>query len=678
MVTYAQGHLLKLKTIEEYLGVDAKPWRMDVLPYIPNEFQLVPSDGWQESQLKVIDSLINRNDVDEVVHFGDPDNEGELLVREILFYCNNRKPTKRLWCNSLVPSVVADAYYQLEDINAHTDKYFQALARQQTDWLLGINLSRYMIMKTGQNLPVGRVLVPIVKYIYDRDLAIKNFNVTKTWGVSAKVKKDKWETEINTSDPELIFDEADKEEAEKTAESLNNKPKKVESIKVSKKKISPKRLFNLGKFQSEMNKQFGYSLKEAGDIAQSLYESGYITYPRTSVEYLSSKEQNSMKKTITVLSSLGFPVEFHNDKSVFDDSKCVDGHTALVITSNIPNQQTLDSMPEKEKNGYNLILNRTISNFMEYPIIEVTVVTFNCDNVRFKVSGHKVLREGFLKYENSRIKATLPDFVEGENVDMTLYVKERKTSPPSPVSPSDLLEYLANPFADQLRKINKKDDTEYYNLLKEGASLGTEATTMNIVNNAIKYGYISATKKSYSITDKGIALIQLLDQFQINLYRERNVELSKAINAVGKRAITITDNKDKVKAELKKVFEANAQTQVIVNIPDKNSVGTCPKCGAPVYEKQNSYQCSGKQNGCKFFINKNDAFFGRYGKTITPATAKKLLGKSHQVTLNKLKSKAGNEYSITIIADYENTDYDKGEFTKYKTEFPPKKIPKKK
>ena len=174
-------------------------------------------------------------------------------------------------------------------------------------------------------------------------------------------------------------------------------------------------------------------------------------------------------------------------------------------------------MSEREKNGYQTILNRTISNFTELPIIEETVVEFECDGIVFKTSGHKVLRDGFLKYEKRNIKAPLPDFKEGEAADMTFSVKEKETSPPSHVSPTELLNYLANPFADQLKKMKKADDTEYYNLLKEGASLGTEATTMHIVNNAVKYGYITASKKSYSITEKGIALISLLDQFHMIL-----------------------------------------------------------------------------------------------------------------------------------------------------------------
>ena len=670
IITYAQGHLLKLFTIEEYEGLPEKPWNFDVLPYIPKEFKLKPSEGWQSEQLKVIKNLINDNNVSEIVHFGDPDNEGELLVREILFYCNNRKPVKRLWCKSLDPPVVADAYYNLEDINQYTDKYFQALARQQTDWLLGINLSRYMIKKTGKNFPVGRVLVPIVKYIYDRDMLIKNFSSIKTYGINALVKKDNWKTEINTSKPELIFDESDKELADETAKRLNSKEKKVDSVTVSNKKVRPKKLFNLSSFQSEMNKQYGFSLKESLSIAQSLYESGYITYPRTSAEYLLHKEEHAMKRTIDLLKKMGYPVEFHNDKSVFDDSKCVDGHTALIITSNIPDSSTLNSMSEKERNGYKVIFNRTISNFTELPIIEETVVVFDCDNIKFKTSGHRVLKDGFLKFEKRNIKNPLPAFKEGESVDMNFVAKERETVPPSHVSPTELLNYLKNPFADQLKKINKKDDSEYYELLKEGASLGTEATTAQIVNNAIAYDYIKATKKSYSITEKGIALIGLLDQFHINLYRERNVELSKAINAVGKKSLSITENKDIIKNELNKVFSANEQTQVIINIPDKAMVGVCPKCGQPVYERENSFQCSGKQNGCKFYINKNDKFFASYGKKITPAVAKKLLSKEHRVTFNKLKSKNGNEYSITIIADYENTDFNKGDFVKYKTEFP--------
>lgn len=662
VITYAKGHLLRMKTIEEYLGLPASPRNYDCLPYIPKEFELTLSDDvWYEDQFKVLNDLIHRNDISTIVHFGDPDNEGELIVREILAYFGNTKPVKRLWCNSMVPDVVANAYYDMEDDKKYTYRYYQAMARQRFDYLWGINISRLLTKKTGQNFPAGRVLVPIVKHIYDRDKEIENFVVSTSYGLTANVTKNDWKGNTNNFDPEINFVEI--AEADNLAKVLNVQPKTVVDFDKKTKKLKPNKLFNLSAFQSQFNKEYGYDLNTSLKTIQKLYEKGFTTYPRTSVEYLSQKEAREMERVIAKLNAAGHTaLKFDSKAPVFNDKKCIGGHTALTITTKIPDANDINNMSEAEQRAYAMIFNRTVSNFCPLAEIEEAKVKIQCGDYTFQFSGNKMLSPGFTAYEKRNIKAPIPDFEVGEQVSVSFETCEKKTSPPAKVTPSSLLAFLANPYTNELKEINKEDDETYYKLLKSGATLGTDATTAVIVENAQKYGYIALKKKSFSITEKGIAFIKLLDAFDINLYKEKNIEMNKEIVAIGNKAYTLEEAKQKTASELKDIFDRNQNSNVTINADlFTDSIGKCPKCGGEVVERANSFQCVNKD--CSFYIYKQDKYFQAFGKKITTSIAKSLLRKG-RVQLNKLKSKNGKEYSLIISVDYS------GQYPKYTTSFP--------
>ena len=669
IVTYARGHILRLKTIEEYLGLPASPRNYDCLPYVPEQFeQTVSDDDWCKSQIAIIEKLLKRKDVGQVVHFGDPDNEGELIVREILSYFGYAKPVKRLWCNSMIPDVIADAYYNLEEDKKYTSMYYQAMARQQFDFAWGINISRFLTKKSGINFPAGRVLVPIVKCVYDRDLAIQNFKSTKSYGIDALLQKGDWKTKITTSKPAISMPEDQKTVVEKKCAQLAAADKVVEKIETKEKSLTPKRLYCLSSFQSDFFKKYGYTLDQGLQTIQKLYEKGFVTYPRTSVEYLSSKEMRAMEFIIAKLVASGYNLQFHEKKSVFDDSKCVGGHTALTITKQIPTKEELDAMDEDEQKAYALIFNRTLSNFSRNAKIRETHLYIKAGEYQFHVVGNELLDKGFMEFEPRSIKDPLPAFSVGEKVNMSFFVAERESTPPPKITPPALLDFLKNPYADEIKTLNKEDDEEYYKLLKEGATLGTESTTATIVKNAQKYGYVALKGKSYSIQEKGVALIQLLDAFGINLYKEKNIEMNKTIVAIGNRTYTLDENKREMKKELDAIFSRIANVQITVNQDDAKVVGKCPRCGCDVVERNKSFQCSNKD--CEFYIYKEDKFFARFGRKITASTAKSLLKKG-EVQLNKCKSKTGKEYSIIIHVDYS------GKYPNYTTSFPPTKYRKK-
>ena len=669
-IVYVSGHIMSLYDVEDYIyGVNAqltpeqKYWSSVPLPFIPKDgFKKKISKsngGFYEKQYKIIKDLINSNNYECVVNFGDPDNEGELLIREILESIGYTKPVKRLFNNSLVPSVLAEEFYcNLKNDSDYTSMYFQALARQQTDWLLGINLTRFLTLKANEAKKrgstlwrVGRVIVPLVKYVYDRDLEIKNFDSKKGFGINAVISRDDYEHTFSSSDPKIYFSENEKGLCDDLCNKLSTQPFTVIDVKKSKFKIKPHKLMSLTDFRSEMNKKYGCSVSESSKIAQNLYEMGYITYPRTNSQYLSTKEGENVKKIINILNQKynGMALVFNDSKTIFDDSKISDeGHTALTLTTKTPNATDLQSFDENTRNAYRLIMARFITNFSARPIIEETTVMFQCGEYKFKLIGNEIIEKGFLRYEERKLPEKVPDFQIGEVVSAKFSVVERETKPPAPVSVAELLEFSSNPYKKELKAANPNDDTEYYKLLKEGVTIGTQSTLDSIIGNAIKEGYIIANKKNYRIGEKGVALIQLLDELNVNLYKERNIEMNKAIKCVGSKTLTIKQNEQNIRNELENII--NNGKDVSVNINQIGSVCKCPLCGGNVFynSKLKAYCCENTLKDCKFGIFENNAYLQKWGVKVNKTTVSGFARNMFITFTAKPKDPSKSTYKVKI------------------------------
>ena len=521
LVTWAFGHLFSLCDIEDYTGGEAgKKWCMDSLPCFPAEFKYKlrmgadkKVDTGVEKQFETIKYLCLRDDVKTIVNAGDSDREGEIIVRLCVMNTGALgKPDKqftRLWLPDQTPETVWKALNEMKNETEYDNLADEGFARTYIDWLYGVNLTRYATLKTGTLLRVGRVIVPIVSAIYDRDLAIRNFVPDIYYAAISKEKTSGEEIELVSKER---FDNSKKNQADALCAKYNASEARVVSKKTKKETLNPGKLFSLSKLQSLLGKKYKMSMADSLAIVQKLYEEGYLTYPRTNSEYLATNEKDKIKKIINNIKGVGYPVVFKDKKTIFDDSK-IESHSALTPTYKIPKKESLS---EKEMQVYQTVFRRFVSVFCEEECIaQKTEIVIDVGGYeQFTLKGITILQRGFLRFDDSdRKDKILPALEKGDIVNIDFKPVEKQTSPPRHYTIETLNNYLKNPFREDKAALAEKEknatslpdtdenenDEEDYKAIFEGLELGTEATRTGIIDNARKSGYIDLKKDVYTI-----------------------------------------------------------------------------------------------------------------------------------------------------------------------------------
>ncbi len=622
LVTWAFGHLFSLCDVEDYTDNPSENmrWTMDNLPCFPQEFKFrikkdanKQVDAGAQKQFDLIKTLCNREDVDTIVNAGDSDREGEIIIRLCVQHAlgDAKKNFVRLWLPDQTPETVASALAEMKDESEYQNLADEGFARTYIDWLYGVNLTRYATLKTGKLLRVGRVIIPIVKAIYDRDLSIRNFVPDIYYGIQSKEETKGEKVELISKKK---FEKNEMDKAQALCDAYNASQAIVVDKKKKKDTLAPGKLYSLSKLQNMLGKKYKMPMTESLEIIQKLYENGYVTYPRTNSEYLATAEKDKIKKILQNVEGLGYPVKFKDKKTIFDDSK-IESHSALTPTYKIPAKGALS---EKENQVYSAIFRRFVAVFCaEDCITEKTEIKIRVGEYEdFVLKGTVIIEPGWTKYDEfSKQDKILPKLDIGDNVNIKFEPKEKETSPPKHYTIETLNNYLKNPFREEQNAAKEtsenvdaqesENDEEDYKAIFEGLELGTEATRTGIIDNARNSGYIELKKDVYTILPDGEYLIKSLVRLKISMDKYKTSEMGKALKKVYHGKISVLESVALAEKEIAAVFDQTPEPPET----DKDTgffgdvVGKCPLCGENVIRGRKGYGCSGyKKTGCDFSV----------------------------------------------------------------------------
>ena len=661
LVSWAFGHLFSLADVEDYEDNPDNKWKMDNLPCFPKEFKFNIKKTGKEvdqgvlKQFNILKTLMNREDVVKIVNAGDSDREGEIIVRLcILNGLESDKEVYRLWLPDQTENTIKEALVTMKLDSEYDNLANEGFARTYIDWLYGVNLTRYASLKTGTLLRVGRVIIPIVKAIYDRDMAIRNFVPTMYYGLWSNEETKGELVELNSKEK---FDKKDNQKAQELCDKYNSVDAIVTDKKVKKDIMNPPKLFSLTKLQNYLGRRYKIPMDKSLQIVQKLYEDGYLTYPRTNSEYLAVAEKDKVKALLKIIEKIGYPVKFKDKKTIFDDSK-IESHSAITPTYKIPSK---DKLSREELLIYQTVFKRFVAVFcsedckVEKTEIKISVGTYE----DFILKGNIIKEAGWTRFEEASTKdKILPDLNVGEKVNTLFKLKEKETTPPKHYTIETLNNYLLNPFKDDKKEIDEQlsngelgeDDAEDYKAIFEGLELGTEATRTGIIDNAKKSEYITLKKDVYTILPNGEFLINSLSQMGISMDKYKTSELGKALKKVYHDEITVDDSVNIACDEIREVFKK--KDVAIEKDTDLgffgDVVGKCPLCGNDVIRSRYNYSCKDYKN-CNFKISSVIC-----GRAISKSNVEKLLEEGTTATIEGFISKKGTEFKAKLKLDKDN------------------------
>jgi DNA topoisomerase-3 len=658
IVTWALGHLAELAPPDAY-GEEYKKWRLESLPILPERFKVRVSNKTRE-QFEVVKGLMGDSSVTEVVNACDAGREGELIFAYLYGLSRCRKPVLRLWISSLTHEAIRAGFDDLRDGLTMKPLEDAARSRGEADWIVGMNATRAYSVRFGRPgnvLSVGRVQTPTLKLLVDREREIQDFKPEKFWTVHARFSR-----EDSTYDGVWFKNKqnrlSEKEKADRIAEKVRDGTGTVRKAQKKTATEKPPLLYDLTELQRNANARFGFTAERTLRAAQALYEEKkLITYPRTSSRYLSKDMVGGLKKRVEAAGALPELSLFAEkllekqklpiSKRIVDDSKVTDHH-AIIPTNKKPS----DGLPPDEAKVYDLVARRFLAVFFPAARFENTTVVTEVEEETFLSRGRVVLEAGW--------RALYPDGVGGRKekeppvlppIEMgqewavvKVGVKEGETKPPPRYSESALLGAMET--AGKL-----VEDEELRQQMKD-SGLGTPATRAATIERLIRVGYIERERKILVPTEKGRSLIGLLGESPLTSaeltarWEERLAKMEKG----AERRTDFMSDINRFTTDLVEEVRGMEGERLAAPSRNRETLGACPKCGAPVVETRKAYGCSAwKKSGCDFVIWKQVS-----GKRLSENQARQLLTKGRTGQMKGFKSKAGKPYSAALKLDAEH------------------------
>lgn len=645
-VVNARGHLYSLGMPEDY-GY-SKAYKLEELPMFPT-FELFTECDSTSGLRRIIGKLINLPEVESIICATDAGREGELIFRHIYHANKCTKPVYRLWCNSMTNEAIRKCLDDLPSDSNYDGEYEAALAREQSDWIIGMNLSRLYGVMDNYPHRVGRVKTPVLSIIVERDKEIEKFSKT----VSYRLEMD------NGAVSEQVY--SSREEAENVFVRSKGTDVNVRSAITENKSKNRPLLHSLATLQQEANRLYGYTAKEVLEAAQSLYEKKFTTYPRTDCNYISEDMKGKIIKTVSNMVAnekysercrelLGQRLNF--DSRVVND-KAMEGHDHhAIIPEDTP--ENPDRLTERERNVYHLVVDRLLCAVDKPYTYEETNYEFWCNDVTYKLKTVKPLELGWKAYDTDADNDASSSAEYSQNstfVAEDIHIKECETQPPKHYTDASLLSVMNN--------IDNRIDDEGLKAAVKGKGIGTEATRADVIEQLIEVGYAERNGKNIVSTPLGRDFINSLPESLKSL--ERTAEWEQTFNNIKEKGFDRDKFLDEIKAFVTSVVnyeKSPSRHRVPFNYRNPNqreAVGVCPRCGKNIIEGEKNFFCESGKGGCGFAVWKKDKFIE---DTITADHLKNLL--SGKPVKLRAKSKDGKIYS----SDY--TLEDTGKYVNFK------------
>ncbi len=527
VVTWCIGHLLEQAQPDAYDSRYAR-WNLSDLPIVPEKWQLQPRASVTK-QINVIKRLLG--EASEVIHAGDPDREGQLLVDEVLNYlelpAEKRRNVQRCLINDLNPQAVERAINRLRANSEFIPLSSSALARSRADWLYGINMTRaYTLL--GQSagyqgvLSVGRVQTPVLGLVVRRDEEIENFVAKDFFEVKAHIVTPKEERFIATWQPSEACEPYQDEEgrllhrslAEHVVKRITGQPARVTSYNDKRESEAAPLPFSLSTLQIEAAKRFGLSAQNVLDICQKLYETHkLITYPRSDSRYLPEEHFAGRQAVINAISVhspslLPQPVIDTDIRNRCWDDKKVDAHHAIIPTA----RSSKVNLTDNEEKVYTLVARQYLMQFCPDAVFRKCTIELDIANGKFIAKARFLAEAGWRTLLGNKERdeendgTPLPVVAKDDELLCEKgEVVERQTQPPRYFTDATLLSAMTG----IARFVQDKDLKK---ILRATDGLGTEATRAGIIELLFKRGFLVKKGRYIHSSDAGRALIHSLPE----------------------------------------------------------------------------------------------------------------------------------------------------------------------
>ena len=485
-VSWCIGHLVQMSNPETY-DERYKRWNLDDLPIIPSHYRYEVSKKTKQ-HFQLLKKLMNKKDTKSLINACDAGREGESIFRLVYNQAQCKKFVERLWISSMEDKAIEVGFKNLKDSQFYDGLFESSQARAIADWLVGMNLSRLYSCLYKRPYSVGRVQTPTLAMIVKRDDEILQFKKQKYYTVEVMGKNLTLSTERLDEKmiAQLIMD--------LVGESIQIRESLREEVVTR-----PELPFDLTSLQRECNHYFGYSAQKTLDLAQSLYEKKYITYPRTDSRYLTEDILDSIVNGIIGMNDF----DESRLKIVFNSKKVSDHHAIIPTVSSLT--KNISRLSEEERQVYCLIGNKLHAS-VGYPLVEEKrKIIAQIEDFTFVKSWKVIVDEGFTRYlrafQHPINDQSFPDLNVGDVISVhKKEIKEKYTKPVQHFTEESLLKAMEMAGKEGLQK----------GIEVERKGLGTPATRAGIIENLISKGLVERDRKYLLATHKGVGLITVV------------------------------------------------------------------------------------------------------------------------------------------------------------------------